>query len=122
MGFSRPQSPVRIIGSSSSSRSGTAAAFPCFSGVAAVVLCRAVRTPSFLYADHLIGDLPPRRPAAIAAGASADRYLPATTSGVKSSVASRLKRRRSPIRVRHVAEVLAGMADGPAIGEGTDAK
>ncbi len=33
-------------------------------------------------------------------------------------IAGRLKRRGSSVRVRHVAEVLAGMTDGPAIAEG----
>jgi len=28
------------------------------------------------------------------------------------------KRDGSPIKARHIAEILAGMADGPAIGEG----
>jgi L-lactate dehydrogenase complex protein LldE len=31
-----------------------------------------------------------------------------------------LKRRKSAVRVRHVAEVLAGMTDTPAIGDGTE--
>ncbi|CAA7621920.1 (Fe-S)-binding protein [Magnetospirillum sp. UT-4] len=38
--------------------------------------------------------------------------------GCLLNIAGRLKRKGSPVRVRHVAEVLAGMADGPAIGEG----
>ncbi len=38
--------------------------------------------------------------------------------GCLLNIAGRLKRRGSPMRVRHVAEVLAGMADGPAIAEG----
>jgi L-lactate dehydrogenase complex protein LldE len=33
-------------------------------------------------------------------------------------MAGKLKREGSAIQVRHVAEVLAGMTDGPAIGEG----
>jgi len=37
--------------------------------------------------------------------------------GCLLNMAGRLKRQGSPIRVRHVAEVLAGMADGPAIGD-----
>ncbi|MEM7119906.1 MAG: (Fe-S)-binding protein [Pseudomonadota bacterium] len=38
--------------------------------------------------------------------------------GCLMNIAGILKRRRSPIRVRHVAEVLAGMTDTPAIGDG----
>jgi L-lactate dehydrogenase complex protein LldE len=34
------------------------------------------------------------------------------------NIAGRLSRIGSPIRVYHVAEVLAGMADGPGIGDG----
>jgi L-lactate dehydrogenase complex protein LldE len=37
--------------------------------------------------------------------------------GCLLNMAGRLKREGSAVRVRHVAEVLAGMADGPAIGE-----
>ena len=37
--------------------------------------------------------------------------------GCLLNVAGRLKRRGSGVRVRHVAEVLAGMTDGPAIGD-----
>lgn len=37
--------------------------------------------------------------------------------GCLMNMAGKLQRRGSPIKVRHVAEVLAGMADGPAIGE-----
>ena len=37
--------------------------------------------------------------------------------GCLLNIAGRLKRRGDPIQARHVAEVLAGMADGPAIGE-----
>jgi L-lactate dehydrogenase complex protein LldE len=40
--------------------------------------------------------------------------------GCLMNIAGRLSRTRSPIRVRHVAEVLADMADSPAIGEGED--
>jgi L-lactate dehydrogenase complex protein LldE len=36
--------------------------------------------------------------------------------GCLMNIAGRLSREGSPIQVRHVAEVLAGMADGPAIG------
>lgn len=37
--------------------------------------------------------------------------------GCLLNMAGKLKREGSPIRVRHVAEVLAGVADGPAIGD-----
>jgi L-lactate dehydrogenase complex protein LldE len=38
--------------------------------------------------------------------------------GCLMNMAGRLQREGSPIKVRHVAEILAGMANGPAIGEG----
>jgi len=38
--------------------------------------------------------------------------------GCLLNIAGRLKRRGAAVGVRHVAEVLAGMTDGPAIGEG----
>jgi L-lactate dehydrogenase complex protein LldE len=38
--------------------------------------------------------------------------------GCLMNMAGKLQREGSPIKVRHVAEILAGMADGPAIGEG----
>ncbi len=38
--------------------------------------------------------------------------------GCLLNIAGKLKRRGSAMRVRHVAEVLAGMTEGPAIGEG----
>ncbi len=38
--------------------------------------------------------------------------------GCLMNVAGKLQRRGSNVRVRHVAEVLAGMTDEPAIGEG----
>ena len=38
--------------------------------------------------------------------------------GCLLNMAGKLKRRNSRVRVRHVAEVLAGMTDGPAIGDG----
>jgi L-lactate dehydrogenase complex protein LldE len=38
--------------------------------------------------------------------------------GCLLNMAGRLKRQGSAVQARHVAEVLAGMADGPAIGEG----
>ena len=37
--------------------------------------------------------------------------------GCLMNMAGKLQRQGRPVRVRHVAEVLAGMADGPAIGE-----
>ena len=40
--------------------------------------------------------------------------------GCLLNIAGRLSRRGSRIEVRHVAKVLAGMADGPAIGRGQD--
>ena len=36
------------------------------------------------------------------------------------NMAGKLKREGSRVRARHVAEVLAGMADQPAIGEGKE--
>lgn len=38
--------------------------------------------------------------------------------GCLLNMAGKLKRRGAPVRVRHVAEVLAGMTDAPAIGDG----
>jgi L-lactate dehydrogenase complex protein LldE len=35
------------------------------------------------------------------------------------NIAGKLKREGDAVAARHVAEVLAGMTDGPAIGEGT---
>ena len=40
--------------------------------------------------------------------------------GCLLNLAGRLSREGSTVKVRHVAEVLAGMTDGPAIGEGPD--
>jgi len=40
--------------------------------------------------------------------------------GCLLNIAGLLKRRGSPVRARHVAEVLAGMTDAPAIGEADD--
>jgi L-lactate dehydrogenase complex protein LldE len=37
--------------------------------------------------------------------------------GCLMNMAGKLKRLNSPVQSRHVAEVLAGMTDGPAIGE-----
>jgi len=42
--------------------------------------------------------------------------------GCLMNMAGKLQRAGRPVRARHVAEVLAGMADGPAIGEPRDAK
>lgn len=49
--------------------------------------------------------------------AKADTVL-AGDLGCLMNMAGKLSREGSPIKARHVAEVLAGMADGPAIGEG----
>jgi len=49
--------------------------------------------------------------------AKADTVL-AGDLGCLMNMAGKLSRDGSPIKARHVAEVLAGMADGPAIGEG----
>ena len=38
--------------------------------------------------------------------------------GCLMNIAGKLAREGSPVRVRHIAEVLAGMAGQPAIGEG----
>ena len=38
--------------------------------------------------------------------------------GCLMNMAGKLSREGSPVKVRHVAEILAGMAEGPAIGEG----
>ncbi len=51
------------------------------------------------------------------AAAGADTLLGGDL-GCLLNIAGRLSREGSPVRVRHVAEVLAGMADGPAIGQG----
>ncbi|MEK9645200.1 MAG: (Fe-S)-binding protein [Alphaproteobacteria bacterium] len=51
------------------------------------------------------------------AATGADTVL-AGDLGCLMNIAGRLSRRGLDIRARHVAEVLAGMADGPAIGEG----
>jgi len=50
----------------------------------------------------------------------ADTVL-AADMGCLMNIAGLLRRRGSPLQVRHVAEVLAGMTDAPAIGEGTQA-
>ena len=50
-------------------------------------------------------------------GAKADTVV-AGDLGCLMNMAGKLSREGSPIKARHVAEILAGMADGPAIGEG----
>jgi L-lactate dehydrogenase complex protein LldE len=50
------------------------------------------------------------------AGSGADTLL-AGDLGCLMNMAGKLQREGSPVRVRHVAEVLAGMSDLPAIGE-----
>ena len=50
--------------------------------------------------------------------ASGADLLLAGDLGCLMNMAGKLKREGSSIQVRHVAEVLAGMTDGPAIGEG----
>ena len=50
------------------------------------------------------------------AGTGADTLL-AGDLGCLLNMAGKLKRRDLPVRARHVAEVLAGMTDGPAIGD-----
>ena len=60
---------------------------------------------------HMVSD---RTAAIIATGADT---LLAGDLGCLLNIAGRLAREGSPLRVRHIAEVLAGMADGPAIGE-----
>jgi L-lactate dehydrogenase complex protein LldE len=42
--------------------------------------------------------------------------------GCLLNIAGKLSRAGAPVRARHVAEVLAGMADGPAIGEPAHAR
>ncbi len=54
---------------------------------------------------------------AAVADTGADTLL-AGDLGCLMNIAGRLSREGSPVRVRHVAEVLAGMAQGPAIGDG----
>jgi L-lactate dehydrogenase complex protein LldE len=39
--------------------------------------------------------------------------------GCLMNIAGRLKRMDSPVRVYHLAELLAGMTDAPGIGDGT---
>ena len=40
--------------------------------------------------------------------------------GCLLNMAGKLRRREAKVKARHVAEVLAGMAEGPAIGEGRE--
>lgn len=54
--------------------------------------------------------------------ASAAPTLLAGDLGCLMNMAGKLQRRGSSVKARHVAEVLAGMADGPAIGEAPDAQ
>jgi len=54
---------------------------------------------------------------AAAVGDSGADTLLAGDLGCLLNMAGKLSRQGSPVRVRHVAEVLAGAADGPAIGE-----
>jgi L-lactate dehydrogenase complex protein LldE len=58
------------------------------------------------------------RKAADVAATGADTLL-AGDMGCLLNIAGRLQREERPVRVRHVAELLAGMADMPAIGEPT---
>ncbi len=62
-------------------------------------------------------DMLEKKTAAIAA-TGADVLL-AGDLGCLMNMAGKLKRQGSPVRAWHVAEVLAGMTDDPAIGEGT---
>ena len=64
-----------------------------------------------------ISDAMVRRKTADARATGADTLL-AGDMGCLLNMAGKLTREGSPLRVRHVAEVLAGMTDGPAIGEG----
>ena len=50
--------------------------------------------------------------------ASGAELLAAGDLGCLLNIAGRLSRKGSPVRVFHIAEVLAGMTDAPAIGEG----
>jgi L-lactate dehydrogenase complex protein LldE len=50
-------------------------------------------------------------------GAKADTVL-AGDLGCLMNMAGKLQREGSTVKARHIAEILAGMADGPAIGEG----
>ena len=59
---------------------------------------------------------------AAAIEASGADTLLAGDLGCLLNMAGKLTRQGSRIRVRHVAEILAGTADGPAIGEGADTR
>jgi L-lactate dehydrogenase complex protein LldE len=50
--------------------------------------------------------------------ATGAEFLLAGDLGCLLNIAGRLKREGNPIKVRHVAEILAGMTDAPPIGEG----
>lgn len=65
-----------------------------------------------------ISDAMVRRKTADIAASGADTLL-AGDMGCLLNMAGKLTREGSAVRSRHVAEVLAGMTDGPAIGEGT---
>jgi L-lactate dehydrogenase complex protein LldE len=54
------------------------------------------------------------------AATGADTVL-AGDLGCLMNIAGKLQRLGTPVRARHIAEVLAGMAEGPAIGEGAHA-
>ena len=69
----------------------------------------AVKYPEI--SDHIV------EKKAAAVTASGAPTLLAGDMGCLLNMAGKLRREGSPVRVRHVAEVLAGMADGPAIGE-----
>ena len=64
-----------------------------------------------------ISDAMVARKVADIAATGADTLL-AGDMGCLLNMAGKLSREGSPVRVRHVAEILAGMADRPAIGEG----
>lgn len=65
---------------------------------------------------EISGEIVARKAADIAATGA--RTVLAGDLGCLLNMAGRLSREGIPVRTRHVAEVLAGMADGPAIGEG----
>jgi L-lactate dehydrogenase complex protein LldE len=50
--------------------------------------------------------------------ASGADTLAAGDLGCLMNIAGRLKRRGAPMKVLHVAEILAGMGDKPGLGEG----
>jgi L-lactate dehydrogenase complex protein LldE len=65
---------------------------------------------------EISGEIVARKAADIAATGA--QTVLAGDLGCLLNMAGRLSREGIPVRTRHVAEVLAGMADGPAIGEG----